>query len=32
LYERAGPFEVNGKMIGINNNGEPRVWLNENYA
>jgi hypothetical protein len=32
LYERAGAFEVTDKMIGVNTRGEPRVWLNENYA
>lgn len=28
LYERAGAFEITDKMIGINNNGQPKVWLN----
>jgi hypothetical protein len=32
LFLRAGSFELTDKMIGINSRGEPKVWLNENYA
>lgn len=27
-YKAAGPFTVTSEMIGVNNNGKPRVWMN----
>ncbi len=29
-FSRLG-FEVNSEMIGVNNDGEIRVWINENF-
>jgi len=28
LHEKAGRFEINDEMIGINNDGKVKVWLN----
>ena len=28
LYNRAGPFHVNSEMIGLNKNGNVKVWSN----
>jgi len=27
-YDKVGPFEVTDRMIGINNKGTVKVWLN----
>ena len=31
-YQKVGPFRVNDQMIGFNNQGEAKVWVNENFA
>lgn len=31
-YEKAGPMRVNDRMIGFNNQGECKVWVNEDFA
>jgi hypothetical protein len=31
-YQRCGPMRVNDRMIGFNNQGECKVWVNENFA
>jgi len=30
-YEKAGPMRVNDRMIGFNNQGQAKVWVNENF-
>ena len=32
LYDKAGPFQVNSEMMGLNMEGQPRVWFNDNFA
>lgn len=32
LYNKFGAFEVTESMIGINEKGACRVWLNENFS
>lgn len=32
LHNKAGVFDIGSNMIGVNNNGEVKVWLNENFA
>lgn len=31
-YHKVGPFRVNDQMIGFNNQGEAKVWVNEDFA
>lgn len=31
-YNKLGPFEITDEMIGINNDGEVKVWVNEDFA
>jgi hypothetical protein len=31
-YNKLGPFEVTSEMIGINNDGEIKVWVNPDFA
>lgn len=31
-YQKCGPFRVNDRMIGFNNQGEAKVWVNEQFA
>ena len=32
MHNKAGPFEITPNLIGINNQNEVKVWLNENFA
>ena len=32
LYHKTGAFQVNSDMIAFNENGECKVWHNENYG
>jgi len=32
LCDHAGPFDVNSDMIGFTENGEAKVWFNDNYG
>jgi hypothetical protein len=32
LYVKNGSFPITEKMIGINNQGRLKVWMNENFA
>jgi len=32
LYQNVGPFDVNSNMIGITQEGEVKVWHNENFG
>lgn len=32
LYSKVGEFEVTDRMVGLNPQGQVRVWLNENFA
>lgn len=32
LFKEVGAFEVNHNMLGLNNQGDLHVWLNENFA
>jgi hypothetical protein len=31
-YEKCGSFRVNDRMIGLNNEGHCKVWVNEDFA
>ena len=32
LFIRLGSFDINSNMIGVNNQNEVKVWINENFA
>ena len=32
MHEKVGVFDVTPNMIGVNNQGEVKSWLNENFA
>lgn len=31
-YQKCGPMRVNDRMIGFNNQGQTKVWVNEDFA
>lgn len=31
-YDKSGPMRVNDQMIGFNNEGRCKVWVNEDFA
>jgi hypothetical protein len=32
LYKQVGPFTITEEMIGVNNHGVVKVWLNSDFA
>lgn len=32
IYNRMGPLHINPELIGVNSQGEIKVWVNENWA
>lgn len=32
LFEEYGPFYINSKMLGVNQQGRVKVWLSDNFA
>ena len=32
LFEKVGPIEVSGEMIGVNVEGKVKAWLNKDWS
>lgn len=32
IYDRFGPFHINGELIGMSTDNKVKVWVNENFA